>query len=638
MPLPCIPNGLRLGQRPLATVIRGQRRAYHAAVVGGGITGLTAAWKLARDPKCTQVTLYEKSTRLGGWMESEKIPVDGGHVVFEYGPRTLRWSIPTSGFMLEMAVLLGIADQMIFTQKNSPAALNRYIYYPDHLVRLPSPRPDIGLMENLRNFFRAFKEPVMKPLLPALLFEHTKPTRVPDEWQKDESVSSFISRRFNSQVADNLVSAVFHGIYAGDIDQLSAQMLLGSMRDLEYNGVLYGMFMKAFSRRATLLHDDMLAQESSNFSAGIQEMVDNDDVEGLRPFKGSVPLTRGASTFTFKCGTQQLTDAIASTLEKSNKVEIRTGVDIRTISYQPNEYKPMDIATSNDRKSYDHVIAAIPAPALKKVLEETPPSTNHPVSAKSPSHRLPSDTIQQLKPFDYATTVMVVNLYYSNPSLLPEQGFGYLIPRSVPADQNPECGLGVIFASNSSEGLGEADATMEHASDFMHKPCPTMAKQVSQDTVRGTKLTVMMGGHYWDHFKPSDYPDHDTAVSMARNMLERHLGITDVPAITRSRLQKNAIPQYKVGHLDRVYELSKAVKRDFNQRLVLAGNWYNGVGVGDCVRQGIMAATYGIGYKIPPQNWKSPTNPWASFNQEDWDLQGGIPTAPVRMFEAQVRK
>jgi oxygen-dependent protoporphyrinogen oxidase len=71
-------------------------RNYNTAVLGGGITGLTAAWQLIQDPNCEQVVLYEKSKSLGGWVDSETIPVEGGTVVFEYGPRTLKSSLPSS--------------------------------------------------------------------------------------------------------------------------------------------------------------------------------------------------------------------------------------------------------------------------------------------------------------------------------------------------------------------------------------------------------------------------------------------------------------------------------------------------------------------------------------------------------------
>ena len=58
------------------------------------------------------------------------------------------------------------------------------------------------------------------------------------------------------------------------------------------------------------------------------------------------------------------------------------------------------------------------------------------------------------------------------------QGFGYLIPQSVPFELNPERALGVIFDSDISPDL--------------HSTVP--AEKL------GTRLTVMMGGHWWDEW------------------------------------------------------------------------------------------------------------------------------------------
>lgn len=77
-------------------------KPYDVAVIGGGITGLTAAYRLSQDPNCKGVTLYEKSFRLGGWLESEKRKVDGGEVVFEHGPRTLRTAMPSALPMMDL--------------------------------------------------------------------------------------------------------------------------------------------------------------------------------------------------------------------------------------------------------------------------------------------------------------------------------------------------------------------------------------------------------------------------------------------------------------------------------------------------------------------------------------------------------
>lgn len=66
-------------------------------VVGGGLTGLTAAYRLSQAPN-THVTLLEAAPRAGGWAQTNIVPVgfqrDGkdyeGQVVVEAGPRSIR--------------------------------------------------------------------------------------------------------------------------------------------------------------------------------------------------------------------------------------------------------------------------------------------------------------------------------------------------------------------------------------------------------------------------------------------------------------------------------------------------------------------------------------------------------------------
>ena len=150
---------------------------------------------------------------------------------------------------------------------------------------------------------------------------------------------------------------------------------------------------------------------------------------------------------------------------------------------------------------------------------------------------------------------MVVNVFYKDPNLLSVSGFGYLIPRSIPFEQNPERALGVVF---------DSDAT------------------IGQDAVPGTKLTVMLGGHWWDGW--NSYPTDDQGAQMARIVLRRHLNITAEPDIIRVSLQRECIPQYTVGHEDRLASASRDLQRGYQGRLRVAGNSYTGVGLNDCVR------------------------------------------------------
>lgn len=64
--------------------------SHNVAVLGSGITGLAAAYFLTQALPTAKVTVYEASGRIGGWLDSARVPVQDGTVVFERGPRTLR--------------------------------------------------------------------------------------------------------------------------------------------------------------------------------------------------------------------------------------------------------------------------------------------------------------------------------------------------------------------------------------------------------------------------------------------------------------------------------------------------------------------------------------------------------------------
>lgn len=471
---------------------------------------------------------------------------------------------------------------------------------------MPAPYPNTSHLVNIFwNGWTLLTEPVFDGFVRAVLREPTKDPREDKVADQDESVAEFVSRRTTPQVADNLVSALYHGIYAGDIDRLSAQTLMGPYRDLEKteNRVIGSLLNIGGTEKMILMTDDLLAIHS------VEHDRPRDHWKVLHKF------AKGTSVFTLKKGIGQLAERLESAIKDTGKVEIMTGTDVNAVS-RDRETSDLTVssrkscsAMANKRTSIDtspqvrfgegnsrthnRVIATSPAPQLAKMLR----------SGVQGNQQLPIRTIRPLEEHNYAVTVMVVNLYYERPDLIPYEGFGYLIPRSIPYDQNPERALGVIFGSDSSVG---------------------------QDTAPGTKLTVMMGGHWWDGWEESDYPDHDSAVSMARSLLERHLGIKDAPAVARSRLQRNAIPQYTVGHTSRMQELSRAVREEFNYRLTLAGSWYGGVGVTDCVRQAYLAASYGVNARRLDDEGEK--RPWSDLPYRDWDLEGGLVTAPKKWF------
>lgn len=60
------------------------------AILGGGLTGLTAAHYLARHAPDAQITLFEAGTGLGGWVHGAVEDTPQGKVVMQSGPRMIR--------------------------------------------------------------------------------------------------------------------------------------------------------------------------------------------------------------------------------------------------------------------------------------------------------------------------------------------------------------------------------------------------------------------------------------------------------------------------------------------------------------------------------------------------------------------
>jgi protoporphyrinogen oxidase len=72
------------------------------AIIGGGITGLASAHYLLQYLPNANITLYEASDRMGGWLQSKHVNIGDGKIVFEQGPRNLRPKTTSGLATLEM--------------------------------------------------------------------------------------------------------------------------------------------------------------------------------------------------------------------------------------------------------------------------------------------------------------------------------------------------------------------------------------------------------------------------------------------------------------------------------------------------------------------------------------------------------
>jgi protoporphyrinogen/coproporphyrinogen III oxidase len=155
-------------------------------------------------------------------------------------------------------------------------------------------------------------------VIPGIIREYRTLGRPED--LEDESIGSFLERRLGStQIGDNLISAAMHGIYAGDIYQLSAKSLMPSpwFTELEFGGMIRGGLKHASEKTYAITERDYaLSQEMRNV---LLELARSDEM-------------RSANIYSFKRGIGTLSDALATALKKNSRVQIKTGSTVKKVS------------------------------------------------------------------------------------------------------------------------------------------------------------------------------------------------------------------------------------------------------------------------------------------------------------------
>jgi oxygen-dependent protoporphyrinogen oxidase len=215
------------------------------AVVGAGIAGLTAAYRLKR--KGYRVVVYEASERAGGVIRTERR--DG--YLAELGPNSMT---AAGAAVAELVTQLGLDASRVEAQRE---AKKRYIVRKGKLVPLPTSPSQLLTTRLLSNGAKLaiFGEPMVEP----------------GDSPMEESVATFVRRRFNQEVLDYVANPFVGGIFAGDPEQLSARHALPRLHDLEHT---HGSVMKALGQmvRAGRGPGGPAGPALVSFAGGLQEL------------------------------------------------------------------------------------------------------------------------------------------------------------------------------------------------------------------------------------------------------------------------------------------------------------------------------------------------------------------------------
>jgi oxygen-dependent protoporphyrinogen oxidase len=218
------------------------------AIVGGGITGLTAAYTLHKNS--IPFVLYEASPRFGGSLDTHQ--KDG--VIIEGGADS--W-ITAKPWAADLARELGIADQLV---SSNDAERATYIVRRGELVPMPRGMKlfvpaDIAAAEASALFSRETKRQFKEELRFA-----------PRQSSTDESVASFAERHFGREMVESLVDPLLAGVYGMESSTLSAHAVIPAFVEAERT---HGSLIKAF--------ESMQAKDESIFTTfrnGMSTLVD----------------------------------------------------------------------------------------------------------------------------------------------------------------------------------------------------------------------------------------------------------------------------------------------------------------------------------------------------------------------------
>ena len=196
-------------------------------IIGGGITGLAAAYELTR--RGVPFTLFEASPRAGGLIHTDR--VDG--LIIEAGPDSMLAQKPAA---LTLCEEVGLADRLIPTTPPRTA----FVLKHGQLHALPSPSV-LGIPTTLAGVLRydllSWRARVRLALEP---FVRPRPDAA------DESVASFFTRRFGADTVGLIAEPLLGGIHAGAIEALSMTSLFPRFVEAErYNGSVLRTFKHA---------------------------------------------------------------------------------------------------------------------------------------------------------------------------------------------------------------------------------------------------------------------------------------------------------------------------------------------------------------------------------------------------------
>jgi oxygen-dependent protoporphyrinogen oxidase len=285
-------------------------------VVGGGVSGLAAAHRVLELDPSASVTVLERSNVLGGGLRTERA---NGYVI-EVGPDSI---ITDKPWALDLIRRVGLGDRMIGTIPQNRGA---YVVCRGRLERIPEGFSMMAPLE-VASFLRS---PILSwPAKSRAGLELV----LPRGHDPDESLRSFVTRRFGKELFERLAQPLVGGIYGADPARLSLRATMPRFVDMEQEARSVAMGLGSKQRAA-------------------KKQGGGDSASGARY----------GLFVNFEGGSQTLIDALVGALARA---KLETSADVTRLERSGEGFR---VVTAGGAIDADAVIVALPAWAAAPLL------------------------------------------------------------------------------------------------------------------------------------------------------------------------------------------------------------------------------------------------------------------------------
>ena len=480
---------------------------FRVAIIGGGISGMTAALRLSElageaGAQGLEIHVFEASPQLGGLVASEQI----GEYLIERGADSFITNKPAG---VKLCHKLGLEADLIGTDEKNRRSLilsrGKPVVTPEGL-NLIAPGSAWSILKtpilSLKGKLRVLCEPLIQRRAE----------------YGDESLASFTRRRLGQEMLDRIVQPMVGGIYTADPEKLSLQATLPRFLEMERK---YGSLFEAMQAGDELLGG--ADKTTSGARYGLFASLRNGMSQLIQALESRVRSVAQVHT-------QSRVEEIAISPAASS------GVVTSSAQAPKGEIVWTDAEGKPQRTEFSAVILATPAHEMSRVLKSANPEA--------------STALAQI---EYASSAIIITGHDLSGIDHPLNAFGLVIP-----------------AIEKRKILSVS---------FLNRKFPARApagKVILRTFIGGALQPEMM-----------DLSD-DQLIDTTLSELKSIFGVRSKPEFATVARYMNAMPQYHVGHLDRVATISKTLAG--TPWVDLAGNTLGGVGLPDSILSGEKAA------------------------------------------------